>query len=99
MAKGNSFLSSIDHATQPDIDGPGPGKARGVYKGKTGKRPARKDKQYDPTFDKPDHQTLAVDTAHSAHREVLHQWVRGEATDAKMKRSHRRLHAAIKAQK
>lgn len=96
MAKGTSFIDSIDHETLPNLDGK-PSKARGIHQERGGKVRRNKDKELDTTYDKPDPKELAVDTAHAAHRQVLSDWVRGDASDAKMRKSHRRLHAAIKA--
>lgn len=50
-------------------------------------------------YQPPSPDEMKQQAAHSAHRDVVSQWVRGEASDAKMQRSHTRLNKIVKAGK
>ena len=56
--------------------------------GETGKKVKTTSAERD---DEPSHDEMLKDTAHAAHRSVVHRWVSGEASDKELERSRARL--------
>lgn len=76
----DSLLSSID-------DGDEPSPKRSKFKPKP--KPV-------PAYTPPSHDEQAVDAAHRAHRDTLEGWIRGDVSDAKMRKASARLKKATK---